>query len=138
LGIVICAVAEDHLELAERGVVVGGDPLVVVADGLEVVHVVPQRHLLVAHDGELADLAGVEPRGVGVADNVARIIQGEEADVLDFLLEEGARSGRRPRPRRAGRTKQEVEDGDVVAGEVVDGADVLAGPGPRLVRTASM
>src|SRR5690606_31761641 len=39
------AVAQDHVELAKGTVVVGGHALVVVADGLEVVHVIPDGHL---------------------------------------------------------------------------------------------
>lgn len=87
------AVAEDHVELAKGGIAVGLHAFVVVADGLKVVHVVPYGHLAVADEGELADFAGVEPRGVDVADDAAGVVEGEKANVFDAGPEESPPSG---------------------------------------------
>lgn len=58
-----------------------------------------------------------------MADNVAGVVEGEEADILNAGKQHTLAGGGNLDRLRA---EQEVEDGDVVAGEVVDRADVLA------------
>src|SRR5439155_18590461 len=88
------AVAQLELELAEAvHVATDRRPLLEDPDLLEVVHVVEHDALPAAHDDDLADLVGIDPADLNVADDAVRIRERDERDVFFLGMEKPAADG---------------------------------------------
>src|SRR5205823_14701645 len=87
------------------------------------VGVVVGRHLAVAYDRELAQLARVEPRLLDVTDHATRELEHEERNVLQLTVEDRELARADADGQRA---EQVDQDRDVVRPEVPERVQVLA------------